>query len=278
MFIEDIHSGILMRNLGIKGEKPKKIEIIGEDDAIKTAMGLCASIARGSGYSARSMAQSAIESIALHLAWYGEVLFEAVEIEHRKWALEMVPDHHLCRIPFGFLQFIPEAERAQSSGQRLVVLPRSHAWLVRMPALLGGPRKHRKLLTQLEVISPTAPKFWSQDLQAGQWNTEVSLDEYKGWQHLAVAKLTHRWGWDGRGIARDSETEFFHFYRGLRFRHAQAILRQHIVSKINQMLVRLNIRAAISLEGYPTPHDIERLIKLTASGEITYTEAYRQSA
>jgi hypothetical protein len=278
MFIEDIHSGILMRNLGINGEKPKKIEITGEADEVTIAMGLCASVARGGGYSARSIAQNAIESIALHLAWYGEVLFEVVEMEQRKWVLEMVPDRHLYRIPFAFLQFIPEAERDQSLGQRCVVLPCSQAWLVRMPAVLGGPRAYRKLLTQLEAISPTAPEFWSQDLQAGRWNTEVALDEYKHWQHLAVAKLTCRWGWDGRGIARDSETEFFHFYRGLRFRHAQAVLRQHIVSEINQMFVRLNIRAEISLEGYPTPHDIERLIILTASGEVSYTEAYRQSA
>jgi hypothetical protein len=276
MFIEDIHSGILMRNLGIEGEKPKKIEIVGEDDAIKVAIGLCASIARGSGYSAESIARSAIESIALHLAWYGEVLFEVVEIEHRKWALEMVPNRHLYRTPFGFLQVLPEAAREQASGQLLVILPRSHAWLVRMPSVLGGPRRHRRLLTRLEALSPTAPEFWSQDLQEGQWNTEVSLEEYKVWQHLAVAKLTHRWGWDGRGIARDSETEFFHFYRSLRFRQAQAILRQHIMNEINQMLGRLSIRAAISLEGYSTPHDIEQLIALTTSGEISYTEAYRQ--
>lgn len=277
MFIEDIHSGILMRNLGIEGEKPKKIEILGEDDAIKVAIGLCASIARGSGYSAQSITRSAIESIALHLAWYGEVLFEVVEMEHRKWALEMVPNRHLFRTPFAFLQVIPAAERERNSGQRFVLLPRSHAWLVRMPSVLGGPRKHRKLLTRLEAVSPTAPEFWSQDLQEGEWNTEVSLQEYKGWQHLAVAKLTHRWGWDGRGIARDSETEFFHFYRGLRFRHAQAILRQHITSEINKLLDQLSIQAAISLEGYPAPHDIDRLIGLTASGELSYTEAYSQS-
>lgn len=278
MFIEDIHTGILMRNLGIHGEKLKKIEITGEAEEVMIATGLCASIARGRGYGAGSTARSAIESIALHLAWYGDVLFEVVEMEPRKWALEMVPNRHLYRIPFAFLQFIPEAEREQSFGQRWVVLPRSHAWLVRIPADLGGPRKYRRLLTQLEAISPTAPDFWSQDLQAGRWNTEFAFDEYKRWQHLAVTKLTRRWGWDGRGTARDSETEFFHFYRSLRFRHAQAVLRQHIVSEINQIFVLLNIRAELSLEGYPTPHDIEQLITLTASGEVSYTEAYRQSA
>ena len=278
MFIEDIHNGILMRNLGIKGEKPKKIEFIGEDEEVNIATGLCASIARGMGSSSRSIAQNAIESLALHLAWYGEVLFDAVEMKNRKWRLEMVPDRHLYRTPFGFLQFIPEAERHQSLGRRWIVLPRSHAWLIRMPAVLGGRRKYRKLLRQLEEISPTAPEFWSQDLEAGRWNTEVALGEYKYWQHLAVAKLTCRWGWDGRGIARDFETEFFHFYRGLRFRSAQAVLRQHIVSEINRMLVRLNIGAEVSLEGYPTPQDIERLITLTASGEISYAQAYRQSA
>ena len=278
MFIEDIHTGILMRNIGIEGEKPKKIEIVGEDDdEVKIAMGLCASIAQGRGYSARSIAQSAIESIALHLAWYGEVLFEVVDMDQHKPALEMVPDRHLYRTPFAFLQFIPKADRDQSLGERWVVLPRSHAWLVRMPSVLGGPRKHRKLLLRLEAISPTAPEFWAQDLQAGRWNTEVALDEYNYWQHLAVAKFTCRWGWDGRGLARDSETEFFHFYRGLRFRHARAVLRRHIVNEINQLFVRLNIRAELSVEGYPTPHDIERLIALTASGEVSYTEAYRQS-
>jgi hypothetical protein len=129
----------------------------------------------------------------------------------------------------------------------------------------------------LEAISPTAPEFWSQDLQAGQWNTEVALDQYNHWQHLAVAELTCRWGWDGRGLARDFETEFFHFYRGLRFRRARAVLRQHIVNEINRLFIRLDIRAELSLEGYPTPHDIDRLIALATSGEVSYVEAYRQS-
>ena len=147
MFIEDIYTGILMRNLGINGEKPKKIEINGEAAEVTIAMGLCASIARGSGYSARNIAQSAIESIALHLAWYGEVLFEAVEMEQRKWVLEMAPDRHLYRTPIGFLQFIPKAEREQSLGRRWVVLPRSHAWLVRIASCAAIWSAIRRLLS-----------------------------------------------------------------------------------------------------------------------------------
>jgi hypothetical protein len=37
-------------------------------------------------------------------------------------------------------------------------------------------------------------------------------------------------------------------------------------------------RAELRLEGYPTPSDIDRLITLAASGELSYVEAYRQSA
>jgi hypothetical protein len=278
MFIEDVNNGIVLPNLGIDDEKPKKIEITGEADEVAIATGLCASIARGRSHSAGSMARSAIETIALHLAWYGKVLFEIVEMGERKQILEMVPDRHLFKPPFAILQFVPKAERSQSRGQRWIVLPRSHTWGVCMPAALGGPKMYRKLLKQLEVVSPPTPEFWSQDLQEGQWNTEFQFDEYKRWQHLAVAKLTRRWGWDGRGIARNFETEFFHFYRGLRFRHAQAVLRQHIVSEINQLFTRLDTRAELRLEGYPTPSDIDRLITFAASGELSYVEAYRQSA
>ncbi len=278
MFIEDIHTGIMLPNLRMEGEKPKNIEIVGIDGDIAIATGLCASIAHSRSYGAGSTARSAIESLALHLAWYGEVLFEIVEMEPKKPILAMVPDRHLFKLPFAFFQFVPKDERKHSLGKRVVILPRSNSWRIRLPSILGGTNRHRKLLKQLESVSPSAPDFWTEDLQNGQWNTEFQFGEYKRWQHLAVTKLTRQWGWDSRGIARDSETEFFHFYRGLRFRHAQAVLRQHIVSQINQLFTRLNIRAELCVEGYPTPGDIEQLIVLATSGELSYVEAYRQSS
>ena len=75
MFIEDLNSGIL----GSYSERRKEgrgIIVQGDEEAIVAARSLCASLARGPMYSAAKTTESAIESVALHLSWYGRAVYE----------------------------------------------------------------------------------------------------------------------------------------------------------------------------------------------------------
>ena len=85
--------------------------------------------------------------------WYGEVLFEAIEMEQRKVGVgDGAQSSSLPDSVWVFTIHSRSRERAvagQTMGWCSLVGDASLLY----SAILGGPRKHRKLLTQLEAIS-----------------------------------------------------------------------------------------------------------------------------
>ena len=72
-------------------------------------------------------------------------------------------------------------------------------------------------------------------------------------------------------------TEFFTIYKGITFRWAQAVLREHIISEINKLLSRLQIDAKIIVSGIPSSDDILLIRKQLLEGKINFQEAYDKS-
>lgn len=277
MFTEDVHIGIMGYRANNAGEGHREIRVEGEEEAVMAAEALCASLARPARHTISKTIELAIESIALHLAWYGKSVYEISRGGVNEVFLQIVPPRHLIRVPRAFVQLVPRADRQWSKGQRYAVLPISEAWVIRMPKTLGGVHGYRRLLALLNTFSGTGPEFWTRDLQAGKVNSDFSYSDYRRMQATSVARLTRAWGWNRRDTSNNFDTEFFYFYRSLRFRRGQAILRDHIVAELNHLLSRLAISARIVLEGYPSPAGINDLIKAASSGVLHYADAFKQS-
>lgn len=277
MFIEDLHTGIMGYSIDDEKEQRRRIRVNGEEDAVEAAEHVGASLARGAMYSASKAIESAIESVALHLAWYGQTVYEICKGDDGEPSLQGIPPYHLFRVPTAFVQLVPLADRRWSEGRRYTVLPISQAWVVRIPRSLGGANGYRRLLNKLNAFSATGPEFWNRDLQAGKFNSDFSFSDYKRMQSASVARITRAWGWNRRDTSSNFDTEFFYFHRSLRFRYAQAVLRDHIVAEFNRLLSRLCINARVELEGYPSPAKIEELIEAASAGALSYVEAFKQS-
>jgi hypothetical protein len=276
MFIEDIHSGILGYDLREQGEK-RRIRVEGDGPAAAAATSLCASLARGYVHGG-NVVESAVEAVALHLAWFGEALYEICNAGNKQASLESLLPFHIFRLPGAFVQWVPAQDRVWAKGRRYTVLPDRLAWVVQLPKGMGAPRSHKRLLARLTAVSASAPEFWNRDMSEGIFTPEFPFGDYNRMRTAYIARLTRSWGWNRRDSSHTYNTEFFFFYRGLQFRRSQARLRNHIVEEINRLLTRLGVKARLQPEGYPSPTEIGELMDRVRLGELNYVEAFRLSA
>jgi hypothetical protein len=275
MFAEDIHNGIMGFRFGL--DEGRHIVRIEGDPAGKKALGtICGSLSDYERYDIAENVQSAVESIATRLAWYGKAIYEICN-EEGIVALASVPPYRLHRIPGGFVQFISKKEQRWAGTRRYAFLPEGSAWVVRLPRPLGTPKAHQGLLAELTAVSKTAPEFWIQELNAGKTKTQFPFSDYNRNRDAYIARITSRWGWNRRDSSGTNHTEFFYFFRSLRFRQAQAFIRDHIIDDLNRLMVRLGINACIKLEGFRTATEIQNLIDGAVAGSLHYADALRQA-
>jgi hypothetical protein len=100
--------------------------------------------------------------------------------------------------------------------------------------------------------------------------------EYVRNSEIYYDRITQTWGWNRRDWTQERSTEFFNFYRTITFRWAQAVLREHIIKEINDLLVRLNIGSMIVISGLPTSDEILEIRKEMLDGRISFGKAFDQ--
>jgi hypothetical protein len=273
MFVQDIGAG-LMGFRHVAEDNGGRVHVEGDEAARATA--ICTSLSEHPRHGVAETVYSAIESIGTRLAWFGKAVYEICGHGGDISVASVIP-FHLFRVPGGFVQFVPKEDRRWLDGQRFGFLPSDDAWTVRIPRRLGGAKAHQHLLDRLTAVSQPAPEFWARELKAGKMATEFSLSDYNRTRDAYIARLTRRWGWNRRDASETRGTEFFYFFRSLRFRKAQAILRDHIVDELNRFLARREIRARVRLEGFRSAVEIDDLTRRALDGSLHYAEALREA-
>jgi hypothetical protein len=110
-----------------------------------------------------------------------------------------------------------------------------------------------------------------------QHEVRFDVNRYSRLQAAYQAVAVRNWGWSGRDTTMNHWTEYYFFDRTLRFQHALARLRQHVVADINELLTRrLKLDVRISLEGLPSADEVVRVRERMAIGELSIGEAYDQ--
>lgn len=276
MFVEDISAGLMRLRLGPDREG-RQIEVQGSDLGKAQSKAILNTLSAYPAHNLAEIIQSAIESIGTHLAWYGKAIYEVGGVGTRA-SLTSVAPFHLYRIPGGFIQLVSRKERKWlNEKRRYAFLPSSSAWTIQMPRQLGGVRSYQRLLRQLTAVSQVAPKFWIRELKAGKIATEFSVSDYNRSRDAYVARLTRQWGWNRRDSSGIDTTEFYYFFRSLHFRKAQAILRDHIIEEINRFMTRRSIEVRVVLKGYPSPSEIDNLIRDASDGTLNYAVAFQRA-
>lgn len=223
-----------------------------------------------------------IHELVGSLAYSGEMLFEIVSSasdsgEQRLPAVELapLPRGRVFRIGGRYVQLVPDYARGEL-GKRYVVIPGDRIWRLRFPSELGSPHDHRRLLRNLRSISDITPAF----AMGPAMGSDVPGYDFPTFRLMADAEVEHltgRWGSIPSLQRIDGTTEFYFFAQMLRFRRAQALVREQIVKDINVLLDRLGVGSVLSIKGLPTSDQIARLARDLQSGSIDFARAAERS-
>lgn len=272
MFQEDIYTGILPYHFTRDDES--KIVIVGEDQEKLKLSALFDSLAHGHSYSTEDSARDALGQIALRLAHYGVALFEIVKnSENPSVVLSSFNPDFAWRLPAFYLQIAPRYTWTRTD-RKFAFLRRSDVWRVTLPPALVQVSQYRAILSELSAWSAMGPDFLGAELEEKRrFPSDFVVADYQRMLRVHQYRVTRRWGWIRRDWSLDYVTEFYQFYRFLTFRWAQAVLREHIVSELNTLTVRLNINAKIHLQKLASPNEILDIREKMKQGLLDFASA-----
>ena len=171
-----------------------------------------------------------------------------------------------------YIQIIPKADR-DLWGKSYVIVPEEDIWDVAMPEVLGGYRGYRAILRRLARFQLLGPLFFQTELTRQGWPAHYDFQRHVREAEFFEAKTTARWGWHRRDYSQSNWTDFYMYYRILRFKWAQAVVREHIVNELNRLFARLRVEAKIVVKGLPTASEILAIQQRMSKGDISFLEA-----
>lgn len=245
----------------------------GADEERAKADAMCASIAGDHHHRPAENIAAAIEDVVLHLAHYGQALFEiASEPESSAPLLSSFNPDYVWNLGFFYLQIAPLATW-QGLDRKYAFLEKIAVWRIDMPRELGGAQGFRRILKELSEWSALGPEFYKDDLEKRQLPREFVFGDYRKAHQIELYRATRRWGWNGRDWSLDHITEYYQFYRHLTFKWAQAILREHVVKEFNALFRRLGISAQIIMSGLSSSRDILKVREQMQVGVLDFAGA-----
>jgi hypothetical protein len=274
MFTEDVRTG-LMPYTRVEGSEKFSVSI-GEDPA---AIELMQSLAGRDPYSKEELVCAAVNDVGQRLSWHGRATYQIIADDSKSEIIRLrsCTPERLYRVPGFYIHHVPVADRKEFPS-RFILVPKAQVWEVRIPDQLGGVNEYLRILTGLKRYKTSFPQFFVEDLRVEKTTLNFQSSEYIRYKKAVEARLTALWGWPSRDTSLDHETEYFHFYRTLTFRWAQAILRDHIIKELNDLFKRLNLNSEITLHGMPSPEFILDVRQQMTEGSISFVDAYEATS
>ncbi|WP_152545527.1 hypothetical protein [Pseudomonas chlororaphis] len=275
MFREDIALAVMPIGGRSRGHPNFKAQITGPDSA--KASELLQSLNGDRERNINQSACQAIEKLVKDLVWNGSSLYEIFEREEKTNIIYISEDRTFF-LPWFTVQLVPRADQAEWQV-RYAIIRNSNTWRISIPDSLGGKRAYKKTIKALNAITSGAlPEFARIDMNLGIKNSSFSVQEYDLLQTKAVNKATEAWGWNRRDMSSEKQTEYHSAYKRAKFRHAQALLREHITNELNKLFSTLKFDCQLSISGIPTAKEIKLTLKKLEEGEIDFSELYDQTS
>ncbi len=269
MFTQDVHLAVMP--IGGRTEKYKdfSVNLVGSAEDREKAQQLIGEIGRYDRHDMAGMVCDAIDEIARHLAWEGCVAYEIIRGDDGLHHIWRFTSKGLWKLPGCFLQFIPRSDW-DLWKKKVVVIPASRVWYLEMPSALGSRKGYSNVLKQLKRFEHLGPEFWRKDLEHGVQPRYFDFQRYVINSEIYYGQVTKTWGWNRRDWSQERCTEFFTFYKMIRFQKAQAMLREHVVAELNGLFERLGIKCELQVTGLPTPEDIQQTERELSEGRVTF--------
>lgn len=275
MFVRDIHTGIMPYRVG--GKYPYTASLSRNNQTLSRELAKFLSIGHHDGILLDETLREAIETLSRYIVTFGEVYLEIVYedvknktgIKNKK--LEFLPWGKVIRVFGRYIQIVPL--RNWKRGEKIFyTIPSDRIWHIKLPRKLGTPHEHRKMLKKLNALSEPMPKFTHKDGDLGQ-SARYDFMVHNHAKEIAVEQTTSRWG-SIRSLSQiKGTTEYYYIVNRLQATYSQALLREHIINEINDLLRKLGVKNNIKLEGLKLATDIKDTIKKLEKGEMGFDEA-----
>ena len=280
MFVQDLRSGIMPISGGLRRAPNFAIALRAcsahKTRAIKMLESLDSTYA-DSRNSTEELLSDSLADLANKLAAGGRTVHEIIRDKRTGAACQLYnfTCRRLFRMPRKYIQVIPKADRGMwnKTNRTYVIVPVEDIWDISMPQVLGGLRGYRKILKKLARFPYPAPSFLVDEVSEQRRNVYYDLERYVREVQLFTTKATAQWGWDQRDYKLQHWTEFYAVYRHIKLKWAQACIREHIVSELNQLFRRLHIEAEIVVTGLPTAQKILKVQHKMCNGDISMNDA-----
>lgn len=275
IFTRDIHTGIVPYRSSRKSTF--KVQLSRKNQNLENRLTDSFSIGQYGGSNFTDTITNAIEMLSQYLATFGEVYLEIVDTKktHKKGVtdkkLEFLPSCTVLRIFNKYIQLVP-AKDWKRGEKKIYIIPADRIWHLKLPRELGTPRSHRKLLNKLKNLSVLMPEFSRIDGDLG-YSAKYDSALHHDKKEQAVEQLTVNWGSIPSLRQINHTTEYYYIVNRLRFAHSQALIREHVIEEINNLILRLGINNYIKIEGLSLALEIQNTICKLENGEIGFTEA-----
>ena len=272
MFTEDVHLAVMP--IGGRTERNKNFAVAleGSPDVCERARALLGELSKFDRHDLARVVCDAVSEIARHLAWEGCAVYEIISDESNITHVRGFTSRRLVRFSRWYLQIIPRGDW-ELWERKLVVISASKIWHLEMPTVLGGHKDYKTALEKLRKFENLGPPFWRKDLDRGEQSKNFDFQRYADNSEIYYRQATKVWGWNRRDWSQDRSTEFYSFYKMVNFRWAQAVLREHIISEINILFLRLGMDCILKVSGLPTSDEIVKVREELLSGSISFSQA-----
>jgi hypothetical protein len=215
-----------------------------------------------------------VDEVSNRIAYFGEAYYEILPRSGEEpETVAALPPGRILRLPRRRIQVIPRADR-EVVGRKVVVLDSDRIWRIALPRELGTPRRHRRLLRELQASAAHTPAFAFEGLDLGRGRGYEFAAQRAASERVQERLTGRHWG-SGQSQQRPpgKSNEFFYISRRLAFHRAQAQLREHLFEEANDLLVRLGWQGTIVVEGLPTTASMTTVASQLKAGEISFPEA-----
>lgn len=276
MFTEDIHLAIMPIGGRIEKQVDFTVKFQGEEPDCEKAKAIIGELGEFDRYDTAAMVCDAVDNIARHLAWKGQAVYEIIKDNDQIYIHGFTPKN-LIKIILWYLQIIPPGDW-DLWKRKYTFINKKRIWEVKMPRELGGISEYKRILRKLRKYDHLGPSFYRKDLERGEALKNYDFLKYARNSEIYFNRITHKWGWNRRDSSQEKCTEFYSFYKMLSFKWAQAVLREHIINEINQLLFRLSIKCKVVVSGLPTSEEILQVRSDMQKGLISFSEVSNKVA
>jgi len=288
MFIEDLHLGVMP--IGGRSENPNfAVKVEPPSKEVEELIRLGLHTHHGEPHNITGAICDFIDEAVHILAYYGKAYYEIIyfydngnknNIEGFK--IERIHNDNI-KDTFGFYwQFLPKKilKDREQYLKRFIWLPKKDLLVLSIPKALGGIRKFRRLLSELQWLSKCIiPEFAMKDMAVQKQTKGYDFSRYRENQEIFLAKITRHLGWTARGTFTERSLEFYQIYRYLKFEKSKAILREYVLNRLNESLEivgnKMGFKARLQIEGIPSHRDYDNYIKKLIDGSLQFSEAVK---